>query len=125
MDLDGSTPEQEEDALKQEIEHILDGYALTSCLSTNQDKKSDLQKTLHEQNYSWPGLALYIDSLSPQDQYYLLRDGFYGEQRKTIWPYLSEETDLAWEYKGEAPTDVDDAPRSLASERLAEDIARK
>src|SRR5436853_1488855 len=124
MDLDGPTPEQEKETLKQEIERILDGSALPSSLSANPGKRSALQKTLNGQNYSWRGLALYIDSLSPQDQYYLLKEGFYGEQRKTIWPYLSEETDLAWEYNGHPPVDLDDDVRAWPPEQQANVLAR-
>src|SRR5437764_7630449 len=98
MDFDGLNPEKEKKALKQEIERILDGYALTSCLSMKPDKKGVLRNILHEQNYSWGGLALYVDSLDPYGQYVLLRRVLYEEQRERIWPYLSEETDLAYEY---------------------------
>src|SRR5438045_2352837 len=125
MGFDGLNTEQEKEAIKQKIERILDGYALISCLSTKPDKKSALRNILHEQNYSWPGLALYIDSLSPVDQYVLLRDGFSEEQRATIWPYLSEEADLAWEYNGHPPVDLDDDVRAWPPERQADVLARK
>src|SRR5437764_11494002 len=95
MTPNGPTPEQEKEDIKQDIKRILDGYALTDYLIMKPDV---LRKTLHEQNYSWPGLALYIDSLSPVDQYYLLIHGFSENQRKTIWPYQSDKSDLASPY---------------------------
>src|SRR5205085_12367830 len=113
MDLDGSTPEQEEEALKQESDLILYPTRRSSDLSYLSKKSDAIRKTLHEQSYSCPGLALYIDSLSPKYQYYLLRDGFSENQRKTIWPYLSEEADLAWEYNGHLPEDLDGDITSL------------
>ena len=110
MDVDGKiTPEEEKVAITDKIADISDGFDLMTCLimKSLKDKKKQIKEMLHKQDgYTEHGKALYINALDPSDQYYLLRYAFSEEQRKSIWPYLSEEAELAYEYPGQSPAEI-------------------